>query len=127
MVLRGRLPLGHEICPIPPDRHLRLRLRDHRGRARPGWLGEGVHAVDLARDIERASCREGCNLGFNGDPYPLRNLELDWSTGLLLIVAQSRTFAPEQTASKGALTKCRAVRSYGCGDWAIPDGHNPSV
>ena len=39
MVLRAGLPLaGHGVRPVPPDRHLRRRHADHRGRARRGRL-----------------------------------------------------------------------------------------
>ena len=39
MVLRAGLPLpGHGVRAVPPDRHLRRRLPDHRGRARRGRL-----------------------------------------------------------------------------------------
>ena len=84
MVLRaGLAAAGHGVRPVPPDRHLRRRRADHRGRARRGRLsdqlrGRALHgalravAKDLAsRDVVSRSMameiREGRGVGEHKD------------------------------------------------------------
>ena len=95
MVLRAGLPLaGHGVRAVPPDRHLRRRLPDHRRRARRGrlsspiprasasWSATRRSAKDLAsRDVvSRAmtiEIREGRGVGPNKDHIHLHLDHLD--------------------------------------------------
>ena len=74
MVARQGLPLaGHGVRAVPPDRHLRLRLPDHRGRPRRGRLsdqlrGRALHGA-LRPDLQGPRlARRGLALHDHRDP-----------------------------------------------------------
>ncbi len=64
---------GHGVRPVPPDRHLRRRRADHRGRARRGWLSDQLRgrALHGALCAEREGPRQPRRrVTFDGDGNP---------------------------------------------------------
>ena len=57
---------GHGVHPVPPDRHLRRRLPDHRGRARRGRLSHQQRGRALHGALRAA--RQGPGLARRGQP-----------------------------------------------------------